>query len=259
METNNLVRIFWTGGWDSTFRVLYLILVEKKIIQPYYIKAEGRASLHIEISVMEQIKEELFKQYPETKHLVKPTIFIEENKLGVNNNIRQSFLNLQKTNNIGYQYDYMARFANETEINGIEVCMQLHEYHLPEGPLANILVEGSTCIDHKYYNTDVYKVFGFFSFPILNISKLEMKKIATEFKFLNLLNKSWFCHHPIYGKPCGTCLPCMIVMEEKMYERMPFISKIRYYTSPKRYLKLFLRKNSKYNYRVKNFLGKAVK
>ena len=30
------INIFWTGGYDSTFRLCYLLIMEKKIVQPYY-------------------------------------------------------------------------------------------------------------------------------------------------------------------------------------------------------------------------------
>ncbi len=224
------------------------------MIQPYYIKSIGRKSLREEISTMEQIRQELFKQHPDTERLIKPTIFIEENNIGANKGIRESFLRLQKNYNIGYQYDYMARFAQEHNIDNLEVSILSKE-----GPLSNVSIREDTArIDEKYSNTDVYKVYGYASFPILNTSKLEMKKLAIEFKFINLLNKSWFCHHPINGKPCGTCLSCIMVMEANMHERMPLTTKIRYYTSPKRYIKSFLKQNSEYNYRVKKFFGRVV-
>ncbi len=244
METNDIVKIFWTGGWDSTFRVLYLVLVEKKTIQPYYLLPVARKSSNEELLAMKKIKEELFKKYPETERLINPTIIKKVIDIADDQEIRQSFLNLQEKNNIGFQYDFMARFAKEAGITGIEVC---------------ILSEDFSALDQKQHNTDIYKVFGYALFPLLNMSKLQMGKIASDYNFIDLLNKSWFCSNPINGKPCGSCLPCIIVMEEKMYERMPLISKIRYYTSPKRYLKSFLRTRPKYNQKIKSFFGRVVK
>src|SRR5688572_33020809 len=31
------VALLWTGGWDSTFRLLMLLLVERRAVQSYYI------------------------------------------------------------------------------------------------------------------------------------------------------------------------------------------------------------------------------
>ena len=30
-------HLFWTGGWDSTFRLLQLLLEENKIVQTHYV------------------------------------------------------------------------------------------------------------------------------------------------------------------------------------------------------------------------------
>ncbi len=33
---NAAVPLLWTGGWDSTFRLLHLVIVEGHAVQPYY-------------------------------------------------------------------------------------------------------------------------------------------------------------------------------------------------------------------------------
>ena len=46
MENKETVYIFWTGGWDSTFR--FLQLAEKDIIiQPLYVHTETRPETHM--------------------------------------------------------------------------------------------------------------------------------------------------------------------------------------------------------------------
>jgi len=120
-----------------------------------------------------------------------------------------------------------------------------------------MIPQDSIRIDQKYSNTDLYKVCSYGSFPLLQITKYDMKEIATKFKFIELLNETWFCNFPINGKLCGTCSACMRVMEMKLSERMPLISKIRYYTSPKRYLKSLLNRYPKLRHRLKKLLGKT--
>lgn len=31
------VNLFWTGGWHSTFRLIQLVLLHQKVVQPYYL------------------------------------------------------------------------------------------------------------------------------------------------------------------------------------------------------------------------------
>lgn len=70
-------RILWTGGWDSTFRVLDLVLNKKKNIQPYYILDERRASTEIEIATMEKIKE-MMKELDLNQYIVLRTRYISK-------------------------------------------------------------------------------------------------------------------------------------------------------------------------------------
>ena len=84
-------------------------------------------------------------------------------------------------------------------------------------------------IDEKYRGTDVYTLFKYFRFSIIDLKKTDMKRIAEEEGFIEILNLTWFCHHPLpNGKPCGVCKPCIIVMNEDMAYRMPLQSRVRY-------------------------------
>ena len=68
------INILWTSGWDSTFQLLNLLLVEKKQVQPYYIMFSQRKSLRRELQAIEEIKIKLFDLYPESEKLLLPTI-----------------------------------------------------------------------------------------------------------------------------------------------------------------------------------------
>ena len=48
-------RILWTGGWDSTFRMLQLALEGVELVQPIYVTGTNRPSESIEIQTMNRI------------------------------------------------------------------------------------------------------------------------------------------------------------------------------------------------------------
>ncbi|MEM2293044.1 MAG: hypothetical protein QXX41_07180, partial [Nitrososphaerota archaeon] len=75
-NTDAEVNLFWTGGWDSTFRLLYLVFVKKKSVQPFYIVDTGRPSTLHELRAMHVIKEEVAKRDPQLANLIKPTIIV---------------------------------------------------------------------------------------------------------------------------------------------------------------------------------------
>jgi hypothetical protein len=61
IQNNNkktVVNILWTGGWDSTFRMLQLS-TKDIIIQPFYIIDDNRVSRNFELNAIRTITEDI--------------------------------------------------------------------------------------------------------------------------------------------------------------------------------------------------------
>ena len=56
MKESKPINLLWTSGWDSTFRLLQLVVEQKVSVQPIYIIDTGRASTLTEIKSMDIIK-----------------------------------------------------------------------------------------------------------------------------------------------------------------------------------------------------------
>ena len=59
METNHKtskINLLWTGGWDSTYRLLEILLIEKKVVQTYYLIDQTRLSHELEMKRMDEIR-----------------------------------------------------------------------------------------------------------------------------------------------------------------------------------------------------------
>jgi hypothetical protein len=52
-----VINILWTGGWDSTYRVIDLSFKEV-VIQPYYLR-DNRLSEAMELSVIRNLTEKI--------------------------------------------------------------------------------------------------------------------------------------------------------------------------------------------------------
>ena len=50
------VRLLWTGGWDSTFQLLRLLLVQGRHVTPYYLMRDRRPSVPFELETMTRIR-----------------------------------------------------------------------------------------------------------------------------------------------------------------------------------------------------------
>ena len=56
MDRDVPVQLFWTGGWDSTFQLLRLLLDQRAPVVPYYLLRDRRTSTTHELEAMERIR-----------------------------------------------------------------------------------------------------------------------------------------------------------------------------------------------------------
>ena len=71
---DNTVNLLWTGGWDSTFRLLQIIFEENRKVQPYYIVDLSRSSWKVEIDTTANFRRFLHRNHPESRTLLKPLV-----------------------------------------------------------------------------------------------------------------------------------------------------------------------------------------
>lgn len=123
---NKVVKLLWTGGWDSTFRLLQLIFEEKKEVQPIYIIDQTRSSWTIEMKTIREIKNFIVNKYPESVHLLEPTFFFSKVDIKYDPFINEAWNRIKKERHIGKQYQWLAMFCKQLELNNIELSIQKH-------------------------------------------------------------------------------------------------------------------------------------
>jgi hypothetical protein len=229
-------NLLWTSGWESTYRLLDLVLIQKRPVQPFYIISRSRKSCEIEMQTMEKIKALLFYKSPEAKKLVLPTVYKERSEIKPNECITDQYKRLAGNFHLGDQYEYLARFAEEAGIDTLELCV-------------NRETQRAGCFTQLIYPTLVKEVdgnsfnyravgspdhpdlllFKYFRFPTHQLSKLDTQELATKNGFIDIMNQTWFCHSPINQQPCGVCNPCCMTIEEGLGNRIPLRSQIRHF------------------------------
>ncbi len=219
------VNLFWTGGWDSTFQLLQLLIIHKLRVTPFYLIDENRKSTGVEILTMHRIKNRLFEKYPHTKELLRPTQYFGVADILPDLEIEEAFKTIRKEKFLGSQYDWLARFCKENSITDMQLC--IHHQQTPF-VIENMVSEESDDslsvfrVDPKFNMTNEYDVFCYFSFPIFNLSKVQMAAIANEQGWQQEMRLTWFCHNPRKGMmPCGKCNPCIQTIEEGLAWRIP--------------------------------------
>ena len=229
-----MAKLLWTGGWDSTFRLLEVLIVQSREIQPYYVIDPIRMSAGFELRAMQRTKKQLFEEYPETRKLLLPTFYQELSNVPGVKHLDESFARLRNEVPLGEQYRWLASFAFSQNLEPLELSS-----HPSTGATNEFLsrymhqveIEGEINyeIDPKYAGTDAYEVFRYFRFPVFSRSKIRMHEIAREHGYAHLLDHTWFCHHPTpRGLPCGGCIPCMVTYRDGLTHRFPRSSRMRY-------------------------------
>ena len=231
------VRLLWTGGWDSTFQLLRLLLVHRKHVTPYYLKRERRPSTTIEIATMARIRGALLERFPETHELLHPTRFFDVARLAPDAAIHDAYEHTLQRTHLGRQYEWLAWFCTEQRIDEIELC--IHRDDKAHGVLEPFVIqeeEGDGYRTHRFDArrrgrradaAELHRLFRHFSFPLFEMSKLEMACEADERGWRSIMDMTWFCHEPIRGKPCGICNPCLYTIEEGLGHRLPRLSRVR--------------------------------
>jgi hypothetical protein len=227
---NEPVNLLWTGGWDSTFRLLDLIMIQHKSVQPYYVISPVRKSSEMEIKTMDKIRQLLIKKYPQSETLLRPTVYINVEHIKTDESITQQYKRLSAAQHLGNQYDFLARFADESGIEALE--LSIHKDDHAQKFLQAYVVKESGSDRYWLQENPAYedlKLFQYFRFPILELTKLDMEAIAVKYNFLDLLDETVFCHTPLKdGTPCGQCNPCRYTIAEGLKRRVPYLRRLRY-------------------------------
>ena len=233
------INIFWTGGFDSTFRICQLSLFDIEI-QPFYIEV-GRKSMTQELKAISRITEYIINK-DTTKCKLLPLRIINSKEILPDKRITDSFKVIYNAARIGTQYDWLARFAHQMNMK-----LELGFEYIPVGNRVDTYIESNGKykeesimtrdgkieyieIDTSQTSDDVNNVFGAFRFglPLRKMTKLETLDTYKKMGFEEVVPMTWFCAHPVFGMPCGLCNPCETVMKANMGFRMPGFSIVLY-------------------------------
>ena len=227
----NHVNLLWTGGWDSTFQLLQLLLIYKCSVSPFYLIHEDRPSTGIEIKTMKNIKTYIFEKFPHTKKLLSSTQYYALCDILPNKEITSAYESIIKNTPIGIQYDWLARLCIEKNIQDLQMSIEKPIIYkendwetIFDSMLYEDVIHTQTVyrFDPKYKNSNIYKIFKHFVFPVRNITKVEMNEIAIENGWEKVMNMTWFCHKPTFKMtPCGICKPCIQAIDSGMGWRIP--------------------------------------
>jgi hypothetical protein len=227
------VNMFWTGGWDSTFRLLQAILLEKREVQPYYIIDHLRQSAGLEVYTMEVIRESILKNYPGLESYLHPTFYHNQEHIEPDEIVTDAWNRLNTHFHVGSQYEWLQRFSRQFDLNSIDVAL-FKDPNGSKSPLFrqwyNAFINHQPLPDSPYQKEiteDLSTLFEGFNFPVMSLKKTEMLEIAREKNWMPFMKHTRFCHRPkVHISPCGICKPCRQVSVDGMEWRIPLTGKL---------------------------------
>lgn len=221
------VHLLWTGGWDSTFQLLRLLLVHRLPVRPIYLLDDRRGSLEVELRTMERIRERLGELHPQTRTRLLPTLTGRVSELPSDPQVEQAFARLLGLCPLGSQYEWLAKFCRQHGLRDVEVGFE--KTRSGAGALLTDLgVAGTSAAGYPVHrlapdgrHPDVQLVFGAYACPLFEISKQEMAREVDARGWRPLMHDTWFCHRPVGTTPCGLCNPCVGVIKAGLGWRIP--------------------------------------
>jgi len=220
---NDKHHLYWTGGFDSTFRLCELLVNEGKVVQPIYVsmvldndcqseenckKLWLRRNRDEERKAMDKIRQELYLKFPFTRKTLLPTIEVEED-IGTPE-FNQYFDTLFYENNLWprkrriHQYLFLSKYAFfhklPIDIGVVGTHEKSYLYHFLDKNLI-----------HKNHNKEIANKshpVGYLRFPLFKRPKKELFQDATRGGYNDILKHTWSCWFPQKGKPCGRCPMC---------------------------------------------------
>ena len=224
------VHILWTGGLDSTYRVVELSRTDC-VVHPHYIIITGRGTVKNELKAISDTTDILNSDERTIAKLL-PVETFPMNDLDEYADIQSAWEMLHEKKHFNStQYPLLARYARQKQLK-LEMGIQFSE----NGSVAEIVDE--SCLVDCPEHGDVmmmdpvkgsqewasYTIFKDCLFPksLYHKTKKEEVEELRNLGYDKVLKKVWTCFDPVLGMPCGHCYACKSAMKEGAGMLVPF-------------------------------------
>ena len=224
-EDNNkpIHYLYWTGGYDSTFRMCEMLIDEGKRVQPIYValvldndcqseetctKLWLRRNRKEEKMAMDAIIKKIKEDFPEVADNILPTLVIDEPiKDDVFNFSYEKLFyskNLWPKKRKKHQYLFLTKYAYYHKKKIDIGVLGIHE----KSTLAKFLGKNLVKTDDNYIINKKNHPLTYINFPLYGRSKEDLLEKAKISGYDHILNLTWSCWFPVKGTPCGKCPMC---------------------------------------------------
>ena len=223
-----VVKLLWTGGFDSTYRLCELVYKGIKV-EPYYVLCPGRESIFFEMEAHKNILKFLSdKGY---SNFILPIKYCNLNDIKIDESIKECYYEVIKEHFLVGQTMFLSAFSKINK--GIELCNEKKNNdfnHFVKAEMTLLKNDvGSYVLDKDKSSKRAVLLFGDFSFPILDKDNLKMYNDLVSWGFSEVFNLVRFCSSST-KEPCGLCLSCFNKLREGLLDyRFSKLARKRFY------------------------------
>lgn len=229
------VNLLWTGGFDSTFRLCQLSRMNGVVVQPVYFRFKTtRKNEYREMEAQDKILPLLLAR-PETKATIFAPIRFHEDDLPEDPETDKAYerLNALPGSKIPGQNKRLAKLA--LVFPGIEIGREgptlkhrqegmkygnTRSWLMQQGVRFKNTSSGLVIPDFSKATSGLDRLFGRFSYPILNIPETTMATYIREWGYENIFKLVWSCDFS--GKTlCGICHNCQTKWDSGLKNFLP--------------------------------------
>ena len=223
-KSKKIHYLYWTGGYDSTFRLCEMLVNEQKIVQPIYVallldndcaseetcnKLWLRRNRKEERQAMDKIMIKIKEKFPNVRNNILPVLTVDEpiEDDVFNYNYEKLFYtdNLWPKKRKKHQYLFLTKYAFYHKTNIDIGVLGIHR----KSKLANYLKKNLVKTeDNNYKILKKNHPLTYLNFPLYGRTKADLLKKARIYNYDDILKLSWSCWFPKEGKPCGKCPMC---------------------------------------------------
>lgn len=116
-------NVLWTGGWDSTYRVLDLLINQQETVQPFYLLDGERTSTQIELQTIQTVRDQLEAKFPDALKRLQPLQTCPSHEVQKNQEITAASNAIRAKTVMGTQYDWIARFVKQQQSGRVELSI----------------------------------------------------------------------------------------------------------------------------------------
>jgi 7-cyano-7-deazaguanine synthase in queuosine biosynthesis len=236
IQAEERVNFLWTGGWDSTFQLLSLLALQKRVVTVYYLIDENRKSTMAEMHAMRQIRDRILERWPDLYDAFGSVRYFSVSRVAADDEITKAYQTIKRETHVGSQYEWLARFCREHKIKDMQLSVEaVNErkngfFYIQD--FVSGQVDGTELvwrISPDFYGSPEYALFQNFSFPLIRVTKSETYELVKQHGWNDIMEMTWFCHSPVRFSvfqgnrifPCGHCNPCKIALREGFGWRIP--------------------------------------